>query len=339
MSVVGTSATTRRMTLRSATRSGEPKRAHEKFFHGNRAPNTTDSGTRQVHLEEVNRALAHEETGGLDNIYEMPEPRSTTSRSAMRTGSPLTSLPASTPMMGISLPASTPVMGEWETRLHELCHAFYFTTPFSQGPYPPCYSEVQESMQELMGMFAKDWQNTPHEERDYNHGLVPGGDQVAMFDSLWVALLTDPQNENTSHRDVFSKSLTPRFTVKSKIDDNEEQDCFSIFNTPTRRTGGRRVTLSTQQPENDGASRDACPQDIPPHLTWCEGHEEAREVPQYEQGLFGQRYQNLLPLPPPGREGGGPGGEGPGGGGTDSSDNDNDDDRRHCRERREVCLV
>ena len=71
MSVIGTSTAMRRMILRSATRSGEPKRAHEKFFHGNRAPNTTDSGTRQVHLEEVNRALAREESGGLDNIYEI----------------------------------------------------------------------------------------------------------------------------------------------------------------------------------------------------------------------------------------------------------------------------
>ena len=44
------------------------------------------------------------------------------------------------------------------------------------------------------------------------------------------------------------------------------------------------------------------------HLARCEGCEEAREVPQYEQGLFGQRYQNLLPPPPPGRGGGGPGG-------------------------------
>jgi len=141
MSVIGTSVTMHRMTLRSAARSNEPKRAHENFSHGNRVPNTADGGARQVCLEEVNRALAHEETSGLDDIYEMPEPRS---------GSPLTTLPASMPMMGISLPASTPVMGEWETRFHELHHTFYFATPFSQGPYPPCYSEVQESMQELM---------------------------------------------------------------------------------------------------------------------------------------------------------------------------------------------
>jgi len=104
MSVVGTSVTMHRMTLRSAARSNEPERAHKIFSHGNQAPNTTDGSVRQVHLEEVNRALAHEETSGLDDIYEMPELRSTTSRGAMRTGSPLT-----------SLPASTPVMGEWET--------------------------------------------------------------------------------------------------------------------------------------------------------------------------------------------------------------------------------
>ena len=115
MSVVGTSMTTRRMALRSTTRSNEPKRAHKNFSHGNQAPNITDGGARQVHLEEVNRALAREETSGLDNIYEMPEPRSMTSRSATRTGSPLTSLPASMPMMGISLLGSTPVMGEQET--------------------------------------------------------------------------------------------------------------------------------------------------------------------------------------------------------------------------------
>ena len=154
-------------------------------------------------------------------------------------------------------------------------------------------------------MFAEDWQNTPRKERDYNHGLVPGGDQAAMFDNLWVALLMDPRNENTSHRDVFSNGPTPRFTVKSKINndndndnDNEEQDCFSIFNTPIHGTGGRRVTLNTQQPENDGASRDACSRDIPPHLARCKGHEEVRGVPQYKQGSFGQRYQNLLPPTP-----------------------------------------
>jgi len=153
-----------------------------------------------------------------------------------------------------------------------------------------------------------------------------------MFNCLWVALLVDPRNENTPCRDVFSNSPTPRF----KINDDEEQDHFSVFNTPTRGTGGRRVTLNTQQPENDGTSRDACSRDIPPHLAQCEGHKEARGVPQYKQGLFSQRYQNLPPPPPPG--GGGPGGGGPGGGGgTDSSDDDDNNDRRHHHEHREAC--
>jgi len=128
-------------------------------------------------------------------------------------------------------------------------------------------------------MFAEDWRNTPCEERDYNHGLAPGGDQAAMFDSLWVALLTDPRNENTLCGDVFPNSPTLRFTVKSKIDDDEEQDRFSVFNTPTRGTDGRRVTLNTQQPESDRASRDTRSQDISPHLAQCKGCEEARGVP------------------------------------------------------------
>jgi len=160
-----------------------------------------------------------------------------------------------------------------------------------------------------------------------------------MFDSLWVALLTDPRNENTARGDVFSNSPTPRFTVKSEIDDDEEQDRFSVFNTPTCGTGGRRVTLNTQQPENDRASRDARLRDIPPHLARRKGREEARGVPRYEQGSLGQRYQNLLPPPPPGRGGGGPGGGGPGGGGTDSPDDDDDNDRRHRHKHREARSV
>ena len=96
---------------------------------------------------------------------------------------------------------------------------------------------------------------------------------------------------------------------------------------------GRWVTLNTQQTENNGALRDIRSWDIPPHLAWHEGCGEAREAPWYEQGLFGQRYQNLPPLLTPGGGGGG----GPGGG-SDPSD-DNDDDRRHCHEHREVHLA
>ena len=152
---------------------------------------------------------------------------------------------------------------------------------------------------------------------------------MAMFDDLWEALLTDPQHENTSQRDVFSHNPTLRFTVKSEINNDEEQDHFTIFNTPTCPTSGRRVTLNTPQTENDGALRDIRSRDILPHLAQCGGHGEAREVPQYEQGLFSQRYQNLPPPPPPGGGGGGPGG------GSDPSD-DNDD---NVHERREAHLV
>ena len=84
-----------RMTLHS-TRSNEPEMARENFSQNIWASNTADGSSRQPHLDEVNRALAHDETSGLFEIYEMPEPRSLTSMSISRTGSPLTSLPVST---------------------------------------------------------------------------------------------------------------------------------------------------------------------------------------------------------------------------------------------------
>ena len=95
MSVVGTSTAMRRMTLHSA-RSNEPEMACEKFSQNIWVSNTADGDLRQPRLDEVNRALAHEETSGLFKIYETPEPRSSTSMSISRTGSPLTSLPVST---------------------------------------------------------------------------------------------------------------------------------------------------------------------------------------------------------------------------------------------------
>ena len=95
MSVIGTGMATCRMTLHSA-RSNEPEMACEKFSQNIQASNTTDGSLRQPRLDEVNRALAHDKTSGLFEIYEMPEPRSSTSMSILRTGSPLTSLPVST---------------------------------------------------------------------------------------------------------------------------------------------------------------------------------------------------------------------------------------------------
>ena len=150
MSVIGTSAATCRMTLHSA-RSNEPEMACEIFSQNIRASNTTDGGSRQPHLDKVNRALAHEETSGLFEIYETPELRSLTSMSISRTGSPLTSLPVSTP-------AETPRRG---TLLEEMHNALLRPAPFADEPYPPCYTMVGNGICNIMRMFAEDWQSLP----------------------------------------------------------------------------------------------------------------------------------------------------------------------------------
>ena len=117
MSVVGTSAATCRMTLRSATRSNEPEAAQENFPEGNRAPDTAGGGARQACLDEVNRALApREETSGLDDIYETPELRTSTSLGFTRSSSPLTSVPTSAISTGIA--SRTP---QGNTLREELC--------------------------------------------------------------------------------------------------------------------------------------------------------------------------------------------------------------------------
>ena len=146
MSVIGTSAATCRMTLHSA-RPNEPEMAHEKFSQNIQASNTADSGLRQPHLDEVNRALAHDETSGLFKIYEMPEPRSSTSMSISRTGSPLTSLPVSTA-------AGTPRRGRL---LEEMRNALLHPAPFTDEPYPPCYTTVVNGIHNIMRMFVEDW--------------------------------------------------------------------------------------------------------------------------------------------------------------------------------------
>ena len=133
MSVIGTSVATHRMTLHSA-RSNEPEMAREKFSQNIQTSNTADSGSRQPHLDKVNRALAHEETSGLFEIYETPELRSLTSMSILRTGSPLTSLPVST---AAGTAAGTPRRG---TLLEEMCNVLLRPAPFSDEPYPPCYT-------------------------------------------------------------------------------------------------------------------------------------------------------------------------------------------------------
>ena len=164
MSVVGTGAATCRMTLHSA-RSNEPKMACEKFSQNIQASNTADGGSRQSHLDEVNRALAHEETSGLFEIYEMPEPKSSTSVSILRTGSPLTSLP-------VSMAAGTPSRG---TLLKEMHNVLLCPAPFTDEPYPPCYTTVVNGVHDIMRMFVEDWQSLPSDDQGYNHGAIPGG--------------------------------------------------------------------------------------------------------------------------------------------------------------------
>ena len=145
MSVIGTGTATRRMTLHSA-RSNEPEMARENFSQNIRAPNTTDGGSRQPCLDEVNRALAHNETSGLFKIYETPEPRSSTSMSILRTGSPLTSLPVSTA-------AGTPQRG---MLLEEMCNALLRPAPFADEPYPLYYTTVVNGVRNIMKMFVED---------------------------------------------------------------------------------------------------------------------------------------------------------------------------------------
>ena len=153
MSVVGTGAATHRMTLCSA-RSNEPEMAHENFSQNIRVPNTTDGGLRQPHLDEVNRALAHDETSGLFEIYETPEPRSSTSMSISRTGSSLTSLP-------VSMAAGTPRRG---MLLEEMCNALLHPAPFADEPYPPCYTTVVNGVHDIMRMFVEDWRSLPSDD-------------------------------------------------------------------------------------------------------------------------------------------------------------------------------
>ena len=150
MSVIGTSVAMCRMTLCS-TRSNEPEMAHEKFSQNIQVPNTADGGLRQPCLDEVNRALAHDETSGLFEIYEMSELRSLTSMSISRTGSPLTSLP-------VSMAAGTPQRG---MLLEEMHNALLHPAPFADEPYPPCYTMVVNGIRDIMRMFAEDWRSLP----------------------------------------------------------------------------------------------------------------------------------------------------------------------------------
>ncbi|KIM69853.1 hypothetical protein SCLCIDRAFT_19632 [Scleroderma citrinum Foug A] len=61
-----------------------------------------------------------------------------------------------------------------------------------------------------------------------------------MYDRIREALRLNPSEENTPQVDVFSGSPAPRFTIKSEIEDKEEDAPPFILNTPTRRMSERQ---------------------------------------------------------------------------------------------------
>ena len=137
-----------------------------------------------------------------------------------------------------------------------------------------------------------------------------------MYDRIREALWLNPSEENTPQVDVFSGSPAPRFTVKSKIEDDEENAPPFILNTPTRKTSERWVMIAPYllEVKDDWSERD-----LPPHMPRCEGRGERDQA-------WG-RPQGPLPPPPPG---GGRGGFDP-----PWDDDDNDHRCRHkCRNAR-----
>ena len=138
-----------------------------------------------------------------------------------------------------------------------------------------------------------------------------------MYDRIREALRLNPSEENTPQVDVFSGSPALRFTVKSEIEDNEEDAPPFVLNTPTRRTSERRVMIAPYplEVEDDWSERD-----LPPHMPRCEGRGERDQAWGRPQGP---------PPPPP------PGG---GRGGFDPPSDDDNDNRRRCHERRNACV-
>ena len=142
-----------------------------------------------------------------------------------------------------------------------------------------------------------------------------------MYDRIREALPLNPSEENTLQVDVFSGSPAPRFTVKSEIEDKEEDAPPFVLNTPTCRMSERRVMIAPYplEVEDDWSERE-----LPPHMPRHEGRGEGRNDPRGERDQAWGRPQNPPPPPPPG---GGRGGFDP------PSDDDDDDCRRHheCR--------
>ena len=249
MSVIGTSVATHRMTLHSA-RSNEPEMAREKFSQNIQTSNTADSGSRQPHLDKVNRALAHEETSGLFEIYETPELRSLTSMSILRTGSPLTSLPVST---AAGTAAGTPRRG---TLLEEMCNVLLRPAPFSDEPYPPCYTRwwmVPMILWECLWrtgkacpLMTKDTTMVPSlgEVRQpcmTESGKPFGSTPVRRTHRKWMC------SQAAQHQDLPLK-------VKSRT--MRRMPPPFILNTPTCRMSERQVMIAPYPLEDDWLERD-----------------------------------------------------------------------------------
>ena len=90
-----------------------------------------------------------------------------------------------------------------------------------------------------------------------------------MYDRIREALWLNPSEENTLQVDVFSGSPAPRFTVKSEIEDDEEDAPPFVLNTPTRRTSERWVMIAPYPLKDDWLERD-----FPPHMPRHEGRND-----------------------------------------------------------------
>ena len=95
-----------------------------------------------------------------------------------------------------------------------------------------------------------------------------------MYDRIREALRLNPSEENTPQVDVFSGSPAPRFTVKSKIKDNEKDAPPFVLNTPTHRTSERWVMIAPYPLKDDWLERD-----LPPHMPRHKGRGEGRNDP------------------------------------------------------------
>ena len=81
-----------------------------------------------------------------------------------------------------------------------------------------------------------------------------------MYDRIREALQLNPSEENTLQVDVFLGSPAPRFTIKSEIEDNEEDAPPFILNTPTHRMSERQVMIALYllEVKDDWSEGDLC---------------------------------------------------------------------------------